>query len=184
MNISYLLPRAIRHFMPEKAVRFMLRRGLVIRPGLETTDPGAAVQRYLEVLQQEGVEVAGARALVFGYGGSYAVGCGLLEAQAGHAYLCDPYAPPDDRRNQALWPRYQAYLQKEDGRISARPEVMTLISADIRRRRVQEIAEGQAYMNALKTHFGIELDAPYEALRPLPQADLSRKFGEVFPECG
>jgi N-hydroxyarylamine O-acetyltransferase len=34
---------------------------------------------------------------------------------------------------------------------------------------VQELAEGQAYLNALKTYFGIELDAPYEALRPLSQ---------------
>lgn len=32
---------------------------------------------------------------------------------------------------------------------------------------VQELAEGQAYLDALKTHFGIELDAPYEMLRPL-----------------
>lgn len=34
---------------------------------------------------------------------------------------------------------------------------------------VQELVEGQAYFDALKTHFGIELDASYEALRPLPQ---------------
>ena len=36
---------------------------------------------------------------------------------------------------------------------------------------VQELADGQAYMDALKTHFGIELDAPYEQLRPLPKKD-------------
>lgn len=34
---------------------------------------------------------------------------------------------------------------------------------------VQELAEGQAYLDALKTHFGIDLDAPYEKLRPLPE---------------
>ena len=33
---------------------------------------------------------------------------------------------------------------------------------------VQELAEGKAYLDALKNHFGIELDAPYEELRPLP----------------
>ena len=32
----------------------------------------------------------------------------------------------------------------------------------------EELADGQAYLDALKTHFGIELDAPYEALRILP----------------
>lgn len=38
--------------------------------------------------------------------------------------------------------------------------------------RGQELAEGQAYIDALKTHFGIELDAPYEKLRPLPEMDF------------
>ena len=36
---------------------------------------------------------------------------------------------------------------------------------------VQELAEGQAYLDALKNRFGIELDAPYEKLRPLPKSD-------------
>jgi len=34
---------------------------------------------------------------------------------------------------------------------------------------LQSLAEGQAYLDALKTHFGIELDASYEELRPLPE---------------
>ena len=33
-----------------------------------------------------------------------------------------------------------------------------------------ELEEGQAYIDALQTYFGIELDAPYEDLRPLPKA--------------
>ena len=36
---------------------------------------------------------------------------------------------------------------------------------------VQELADGQAYMDALKNHFGIELDTPYEQLRPLSKKD-------------
>ena len=35
---------------------------------------------------------------------------------------------------------------------------------------VWELEEGQAYLDALKNHFGIELDAPYEHLRPLPES--------------
>jgi len=35
---------------------------------------------------------------------------------------------------------------------------------------VQEIAIGSAYLDVLKTEFGIELDAPYEKLRPLPKS--------------
>jgi len=34
---------------------------------------------------------------------------------------------------------------------------------------VQLLPEGQAYLEALKTHFGIEIDAPYEKLRLLPE---------------
>ena len=36
---------------------------------------------------------------------------------------------------------------------------------------VQELPEGQAYLDALKSHFGIELDTPYEQLRSLPESD-------------
>jgi len=36
---------------------------------------------------------------------------------------------------------------------------------------VQELADGQAYLDALKNHFGIELDTPYEQLRSLPESD-------------
>lgn len=36
---------------------------------------------------------------------------------------------------------------------------------------IRELTEDQAYLDALKTNFGIELDAPYEKLRPLPKSD-------------
>ena len=36
---------------------------------------------------------------------------------------------------------------------------------------VQDLADGPAYMDALKTHFDIELDAPYEKLRSVPKTD-------------
>ena len=40
---------------------------------------------------------------------------------------------------------------------------------------VQELEGGQPYLDALKSHFGIELDAPYEELRPLPETDLRQE---------
>ena len=36
---------------------------------------------------------------------------------------------------------------------------------------VQELAAGQAYFDALKKHFRIELDVPFEKLQPLPESD-------------
>lgn len=54
--------------------------------------------------------------------------------------------------------------------------VVTLFNNTVKRviagnESVQELAEGQAYLDALKNHFGIELDVPYEKLRPLPKTD-------------
>ncbi len=64
-------------------------------------------------------------------------------------------------------------------RVAALPvasEVVTLFNYTLQRvidgnENVQELADGQAYMDALKNHFGIELDAPYEQLRPLSKKD-------------
>ena len=36
--------------------------------------------------------------------------------------------------------------------------------------RTHKLPEGQAYLNALNGHFGIELDASYDKLRPLPKS--------------
>ncbi len=58
-----------------------------------------------------------------------------------------------------------AALPVPDGTITLYNNTLKTSTAD----KVQEheLAEGQPYLDALKTHFGIELDAPYEALTPL-----------------
>ena len=53
--------------------------------------------------------------------------------------------------------------------------VVTLLNNTLKRaiagnERVQELAGSQVYLDALKNHFGIELDASYENLRPLPKS--------------
>jgi N-hydroxyarylamine O-acetyltransferase len=60
-----------------------------------------------------------------------------------------------------------AALPRPDGRVALFN--CTLRTVTPNGEQVQELEEGQAYLDALKTQFGIELDAPYEALRPLPQ---------------
>jgi len=133
VNLFYLLPRLVRHFLPELAVRFLLHRSPIIRPGLETRAPQEAVARYLAALEQAGIAPKEKRVMIFGYGGSFAVGCGLLRAGAGHVMLVDAFASPDDRRNRALMPKYKDYLVHEGNTIHPRPEVLTLIQADIRK---------------------------------------------------
>lgn len=132
MNLPYLLPRVIRHFLPEGLTRFLLLRSLIIRPGLETTDPATAVSRYREVLNARGGSIKGKRILVFGYGGRFDVGVGLLEAGADQVVLCERYAPPDDAHNANLVPGHDAHLFLDNGRPRPRADHMTLLQADIR----------------------------------------------------
>ena len=132
MNLPYILPRMARHFMPEGLTRFLLLRSIVIRAGLETSDPDAAVQRYVDALNARGESIRGKRVLVFGYGGRFDVGVGLLEAGAGHVVLCEKYAAPDHAHNASLLPKYDRYLELRDGRAWPRSGVMTLLQADIR----------------------------------------------------
>lgn len=60
-----------------------------------------------------------------------------------------------------------AALPRPNGRIALFNSTLRRVTPD--GEQVQELEEGRAYLDALKTYFGIELDAPYEALRPLPQ---------------
>lgn len=132
MNLRYLLPRMARHFLPERLVRFLLLHSLIIRPGLETSDPRGAVRRYLDVLAERGDALPGKRVMVFGYGGRFDIGAGLLEAGAGSVVLCEKYAPPDDAHNRLLLPQYGEYLALDGGGVRPRSERMTLLEADIR----------------------------------------------------
>ena len=132
MKIAYLLPRLARRFLPESLVRFLLRRSWIIRSGTETRRPEEAAKRYFQVLSDEEVDLDGKTVLIFGYGGRFALGIALLRAGAAHIILADKYAPPDNARNLRLLPLNQAYLEEKQGRVTPRPEWMTLIEADIR----------------------------------------------------
>jgi hypothetical protein len=132
MSLWYLLPRLARHFLPERLTRFLLRRGWIIHPGLETREPEQAVQRYAETLASNGMNLAGKRILVFGYGGRFATGVELLRRGAVHLVLCDRFAPPDHLRNRALLPSAGKYLLEHNGKVLPRPEHITLLQEDIR----------------------------------------------------
>ncbi|HEV7364418.1 MAG TPA: methyltransferase domain-containing protein [Gemmatimonadales bacterium] len=92
--LDYLVLRLIRRHLPDRAIRALLRRGLIIRPGLETRAPQAASRRFLDVLKTAGDTITGRRVMIFGYGGRFDVGVGLLRAGAGHVVLVDPYVSP------------------------------------------------------------------------------------------
>lgn len=132
LNFPYLIPRLARHFLPEKLVRALLLRSVIIRPGLETSNPFAAVQRYADVLSERGLSFSGKRILVFGYGGRFDIGFGLLKERAAHVILCDKYAPPDEAHNRQMFGAEEKYFHVEKKGLRPRPEWMTLLEADIR----------------------------------------------------
>lgn len=138
MNLPYLIPRLIRHFLPERLVRALLLRNIVIQSGLETNNPFAAIQRYTDVLTSYGRSFAGQRVLVFGYGGRFDIGLGILKQGAAHVILCDKYAPPDEAHNRQMFASEEMYFVMEKKGLRPRPEWMTLLETDIR-----EVAAGR-----------------------------------------
>ncbi len=131
-SASYLIPRLIRHFLPEAVVRFLLLRGWVIRPGMETRNPKEAVERYQQGLLEYGDSLKGKRVLVLGYGGRFAIGCALLEAGASHVVLCEYKVTPDRAFNQSLLMEYPQYLSHHNNQVEINPDWMTLVEVDIR----------------------------------------------------
>ena len=132
MSLGYLVPRIVRHFLPEGIVRFMLLRSMIIKPGLETVDAAGAVARYIDVLESMHLGLHGRRVLVFGYGGRFDIGVDLIESGAAHVGLCDRYASPDDRHNEALWRVHPTYITHHPGGPRPKPPRMQLIQGDIR----------------------------------------------------
>jgi 2-polyprenyl-3-methyl-5-hydroxy-6-metoxy-1,4-benzoquinol methylase len=132
MNLPYLVPRVIRHILPDPATRFLLRRSVIIKPGLETVDAGAAVARYAQVLASRGTSLAGKSVLVFGYGGRFDLGLGLLDAGARHVVLCDRYAPPDDENNKTLVDAHPRFLRWDGTGPRPEPQYATLLQGDVR----------------------------------------------------
>ena len=133
MKLDYLILRFIRHWLPDSAAHFLLHHRLIIKPGYETSNPTAAVSVYLEILQAQGFGLEDRHVLIFGYGGRFGVGCGLLQAGAASVTLSDRFAPPDDAENAALLDLYPALLKNEDGgRILPADDRLRLTNADIR----------------------------------------------------
>lgn len=132
MNLPYLIPRLIRRFLPERLVRTLLLRNIIIQPGLETNNPFAAIQRYVDVLSKWGYSFQGKRVLIFGYGGRFDIGYGIVKEGAAHVILCDKYAAPDEMHNLRMFGTEEKYFAMGAKGLRPRAEWITLLDADIR----------------------------------------------------
>ena len=133
MQINYLVPRVIRHFMPGSIARFLLNRGWIIKPGSETSAPEESAARYKDNLEKAGVSIIGADLMIFGYGGHFDTACVLLKMGANHVTLCEYKTPPDHINNATLLPTYSDYLRKEGELILTEDRYITLVQGDIRK---------------------------------------------------
>lgn len=173
LNLPYLLPRLARRFLPEKLVRFLLLRNWIIRPGIETSNPSAAVKRYADVLSSRGSSFWGKRVLVLGYGGRFDVGFSLLKEGASHVILCDKYAPPDEPHNLRLFGGEAEYFVVEKSGLRPRKEWMTLLQTDVRD--IQTEGEIEAVEIVLSSSVYEHLDDVEGITRAL--ADLTKQDG-------
>src|SRR5262249_35626895 len=117
----------------DEVVRVLLRRRLMIKPGLETTAPAEAIQRFLEAITSAGEIIGGKRVLILGYGGNFGVGLGLLHAGARHVVLVDPYAKPDRWVNLAHARAGSPYLRSNGPDVIPVPEYLTVVNASLAR---------------------------------------------------
>ncbi len=132
MNLTYIIFRVIRHFMPENLVRTMLRHNFIVKPGLETSDPASAVRRYSDLLHENGMSLEGKNLLVFGYGGSLSIAMELLRAGCSHVTLCDLFPPVNPHINDSLLPEFSQYLEIKHGVVAPRSEWIKIHHGDIR----------------------------------------------------
>ena len=129
--LDYLALRLVRRHLPDRITRALLHRGIFIKPGLETTNPDQAIRRFIDGLAATGDTVTGRRVLIFGYGGGFGVGVGLLQAGARHVVLLDPYAQPVDRINVGFAATGSPFLSVGNGRAVPNPEYLTIVHTSL-----------------------------------------------------
>jgi hypothetical protein len=115
--------------MPDRLFDSLLRRNLLVRAGLETTDPIQAVNEYSEVIGTEGW--TNKVVMVFGYGGFLGVAVELLARGATHVILCDRFAKFDVERAKEVLEVTPELGEIRNGRIRLDSEKITVIHDDI-----------------------------------------------------
>jgi len=114
--LKYWVLRLCRRATPQPVVNFLLDRGIVLKPGKETSDPEAVAALYAQWLSECGQRLKGKTVCVVGYGGSAGIGVYLLEQGARRVILQDPFAPPRKWRIGRLPARLmQRYFRREGG---------------------------------------------------------------------
>ena len=139
-NLNYILPRLIRHYLPETLVNYLLKHSLIIQPGLETLAPEKAVERYLNKLALHNLSLVGRRVMVFGYGGNLTIGCLLLEAGARQVVLCERQGFSNKFDFRYIGNRYPQYLKKNADGYTLNPQSLVVYHGDL-----NQLAENKSF---------------------------------------
>ena len=116
MNLSYVIARIARRLTPRLVHNYLLRRSLLIRAGLDTSEPESSAKRYKSQLSNYDVGMAGKSIILFGFGGSYAVAAKLLSFGAKHVALVESRDILQTKENLIVAKQYPEYLSIEEGR--------------------------------------------------------------------
>ena len=166
-DLKYVLPRVVRHFLPESAVSFLLKNRLIIQPGLETLSPEKAVKRYLDQLRLHKLSLESKRVMVFGYGGNLTIGCLLLEAGALQVVLCEKEGFTNVLNMDSLRMRFPQYFFKDPIGIKVNPKFLVLYHGDIAKLAVNKSFEKIDLV--LSTSVFEHLKDPQQVIKSLAQ---------------
>lgn len=131
INLRYLIPRVVRHFLPEPAAAWLLQHGWFIKPGLETLSPQQAAERYRLRLEENHLTLKDKRVMVFGYGGNLSIAAWLLSAGARHVILIERADFPLKNNAGEIGQTFpQFFIRGSDG-FEINPDYISIFHHDI-----------------------------------------------------
>lgn len=127
-RIHYWCMRFLRRSIPQSWSEWMLDRGVLLQPGLDTRAPDESVRQLAQSCAKHGIELAGRDVCVVGYGGGFGIALSLLDAGARHVVLQDPFAPLRQARIRRLDERrLEHYFRRIDGEWRPDPRRITVV---------------------------------------------------------
>ncbi len=127
-RLHYWTMRLVRRSIPQRMVEWMLDRGVLMQPGLDTRAPEESVAQLAKTCERLGRELRDRTVCVVGYGGSFGIGVALLDAGVRHVILQDPYAPRRHARIRSLDERrWKQYFCERDGAWEPNPRYLTVV---------------------------------------------------------
>lgn len=131
INPKYLVPRVIRHFLPEPAAAWLLQHGWIIKPGLETLSPQQAVERYHFRLEENHLTLIGKRVMVFGYGGNLSIAAWLLSIGAQHVALVERAGFPKNNNAEEIAQTFPQFFTRGADGFEINPQYISVFHHDI-----------------------------------------------------